>query len=85
MIPYDFGTNPDHFLRTHKFLDTSRGRSVYLLAITEYLPVGSVKPLDIAKPEILERLIATRRMEYDRKLRKELYDMAIKSGEIVVY
>ena len=85
MIPYDFGTNPDHFLRTHKFLDTSRGGSVYLLAITEYLPVGSVKPLEIAKPEILERLIATRRMEYDRKLRKELYDMAIKSGEIVVY
>lgn len=84
-IPYDFGTNPDQFLRTHKSVDTTHGGSTYLLAITEYLPAGSIKPIEIARPEIKERLIATHRMEYDRKLRKELYDMAIKSGEIVIY
>lgn len=84
-IPYDFGTNPDQFLRTHKYVDTTYGGSTYLLAITEYLPTGSVKPLETARPEITERLMATRRMEYDRKLRKELYDMAIKSGEITIY
>jgi len=84
-IPYDFGQNPDQFLHTHTYVDTSNGGMTYLLAVSGYLPSGSVKPLEIAEPEIKERLMAAHRMDYDRRLIKELYDNGVKSGEIVVY
>lgn len=84
-IPFDFGSNPDQFLRTHKSVDTSHSGLTYLLAISEYLPSGSIMPLEVAEPQIRERLMASHRRDYDRRLIKELYDKGLKSGEITIY
>ena len=83
-IPYDFGRNHDSFLKTNKNFETSIGGFTYLLNITDYLPTGSVMPLEIASQHIRETIINRRRLEYDRMLRQDLYEKGIKDGDITI-
>lgn len=83
-IPYDFGTNHDLFLKQHKYLETSIGGFTYLLSISEYLPSGSIMPLELASELIRETIINRRRLDYDRQLRQNLYNKGIKDGDIVI-
>ena len=84
-LPEYFIGNDDSWLRTNKKLDRTSGGFTHLLDITEYLPTGSKMPYELAMPLIRERLIADSRQEYDRQLRRELYDKALADGKIVIY
>jgi hypothetical protein len=81
-IPYDFGPNPDAFIKSHRNLEISLGGFTYLLSISDYLSTGSIMPLETARPLIESRLINRKRKDYDANLRKRLYDNAIKTGKI---
>lgn len=83
-IPFDFGQNHDIFLKNNKNLETSIGGFTYFLNITDYLPTGSIMPLEIASQHIKESLINSRRLEYDRELRQSLYEKAIKDGDVKI-
>lgn len=81
-IPYDFGSNPADYVRTHRNLDVSLGGFTYLLEISDVLPAGSVMPLETARPLIEDRLLAERRRAYDSALRTRLFETALASGRL---
>lgn len=81
-IPYDFGSEPADYVRTHRNLDVSLGGFTYLLEISEVLPAGSAMPVEAARPVVEERLTAERRRAYDAAMRTRLYDSALSSGRL---
>ncbi len=84
-IPYDFGNNPDVFLKTNHFLDSSIGGFTYLLDISEYIPTGSIMPIDVAMPLIKEMMVNEHRLQYDSNLRKQLYNKAVEDNDVTIY
>lgn len=84
-IPYNFGANPDAFLRGNRFIDTTVGDITYLLSISDYLPSGSTIPADVAMPQIQEMMRNEHRLRYDASLRRQLYDKAVEDDKIKIY
>lgn len=84
-IPYNFGNNPDAFLRQNRFLDTSIDGFTYLLDISGYIPSGSIMPIDVARPQIEEMLMNSKRLQYDMELRKQLYQDAVNSNKVEIF
>ena len=62
-----------------EFKDTA---SIYMININDYLPIGSIKPLDLAEAEIKELLVNSRKAEFLQKMKQNLYNEAIQNGEI---
>jgi hypothetical protein len=65
-----------------EFKDTS---AIYMMNITDYLPVGTQKPLDLAEAEIKELLVNSRKAEFLQRVKKDIYTDAINSGEVIFY
>lgn len=84
-IPYDFGADPDAFLKGKDHFETSAGGFVYLLDINDVLPSGAYMPYENAKTLIAERLSAQQRQAYDALLMKNLYDKSLKDGKIQLF
>jgi hypothetical protein len=76
-------TNTNNFLRNNKTVELSDSSYCYLLNIKEYLPVGSLAPYEYAEPQVIEMLINQRKMEFLRNFEEELYQDAIKKGDVV--
>lgn len=76
--------NPNNFIKTNKHLEVVDSLYCYLLNIKEYLPSGSVEPYEYASSRITEMLVNLRRVEFLRKFEDELYDDAVKSGDVVI-
>ena len=68
-----------------KMVEFSDSASVYMINVTDYLPVGEFKPLDLAEGEIKELLVNSRKAEFLQRVRREIYDKALKSGDVVFY
>lgn len=84
-IPYDFGGNPDAFLKGRDHFETTAGGFVYLLDIKDVLQTGAYMPFDNAKRLISERLTAKARREYEASLMSTLYDKSVKDGKIQLF
>lgn len=74
--------SPNEYLKVNKFVEASDSTYCYLLNIKEYLPVGSVAPYDYAGPQIIEMLTNLRKVEFLKKFEDELYNDAIRSGDV---
>lgn len=83
-IPHDFGNNINAWLGSHRSFDESIDGFTYLLDIDSVTPAGSIMPYLTARPLIVDRILASRRKEYDSRLRKKLYDDAMKRGKIEI-
>ena len=70
------------FLKANKFVEANDSTYCYLLNIKEYLPVGSVAPYDYAGPQIIEMLTNLRKVEFLRKFEDDLYNDAVRSGDV---
>lgn len=84
-IPYDFGANPDAFLKGRDHFETSAGGFVYLLAVNDVLPSGSTMPFENARRLIEERLQARQRKTYEASLMNQLYEKSLKDGKIQLF
>lgn len=84
-VPADYGSEQESWPVTHRHLDFSTGGFNYMLSITECLPEGSIMPYEVARPYVLEKLLADSRVDFDRKLRRELYDKGMNDGKIVLF
>ena len=73
----DFGKKRD--------IETEDEEYCYLLHIEEYILDGEAKPYDMAKSEIMDLLASVRRVEFMRKVRKDLYNQAVEKGRIKYY
>ncbi|MBE6302622.1 MAG: peptidyl-prolyl cis-trans isomerase [Bacteroidales bacterium] len=68
-----------------KMVEFSDSASVYLINVTDYLPVGGFKPLDLAENEIKELLVNSRKAEFLQRVKRDIYDKALKSGDVIFY
>lgn len=84
-MPYDFGSDPDAFLRGNTTAEITAGGFVYLLEISEYIPSGEVMPFEYAGEFIKDALINEHRLEYDRRLRMDLYNKGLEDGDIEIF
>ena len=78
-------SNANDFLRANKFVEVSDSTYCYLLNIKEYLPAGSVSPYDYASAQIVEMLTNRRKVEFLKKFEEELYNDAVRSGDVKFY
>jgi hypothetical protein len=76
-------SNTGQFLRNNKTVEVTDSSFCYLLNIKEYIPVGHVAPYEYAEAQIIEMLINQRKMDFLKNFENELYNDAIKSGEVV--
>ena len=74
--------NVNDFLKINHFLEISDSSFCYLLNIKEYLPVGSIAPYNYVEPHIVEILTNQRRIEFLKKFEDELYNDAVKKGDV---
>ena len=81
-IPYDFGADPDKWLASHKTLEESVGGFTYLLYIVDVLPAGSPMPVEVARSQIVNRLLNIKRADYDAILMQELYQRALNDNKL---
>ena len=78
-------SNANDFLRANKFVEVSDSTYCYLLNIKEYLPARSVAPYDYASAQIVEMLTNRRKVEFLKKFEEELYNDAVRSGDVKFY
>lgn len=78
-------SNPNSFLKSNKHVEVVDSLYCYLLNIKEYLPAGSVEPYDYASSRVAEMLVNLRRVEFLRSFEDELYNDAVRSGDVVIH
>ena len=78
-------SDPNAFLKANKVVEVSDSSYCYLLNIKEYLPVGDVAPYDYAGARIMEMLVNQRKVEFLRNFEDELYNDAIRNGNVKFY
>lgn len=84
LIPYRFPEG-DAYAASLPKLETQHGNSVYLLTITDYLPVGAMMPYEKAAPLIRAEMMRRREGESDRTILNSLRNKALKNGTLKVY
>lgn len=75
-------SNANDFLRANRQVEVTDSLYCYLLNIKEYLPAGSVAPYDYVGPQIVEMLTNLRKTEFLKNFEEELYNDAVKSGDV---
>jgi hypothetical protein len=73
------------FLNQNRYIEQRDSSFFYFLNITDFLLPGNNAPFEYAKPIVQEMLINQRRLEFLKRTEKDLYDRAIKKGEIKFY
>lgn len=78
-IPYRF-YDPDSFLESTRDFETEYNGAVYLLRVDDYLPSGSMMPLEFAQTEIRELLDRRQASDYRKELVATLVSEARENG-----
>jgi len=75
----------DRLLEQNTALETKDDKFVYFLNVSEFIPRGSAKPMDQARPQIQELLMNSREAGFMQRIKEELYDNAVSSGRITFF
>ncbi|MBD5285267.1 MAG: hypothetical protein HDS29_03195 [Bacteroides sp.] len=70
--------------RGERRIEMSDGGVTYILAVSDLMPVGSVMPFDLVEEMIVEQYRSARRPEYERSLRRQLFDKGVNDGIVKV-
>lgn len=70
---------------TKRDIETEDGEYCYLLHVEEYVPMGMIKPYELAKLEIMDLLTNTRKVEFMKMVKKDLYNQSLEKGQIKYY
>lgn len=83
-IPVHVANSTD-YLKANKYVEVADSSYWYLLNIKEYLPTGSAAPYVYAAPQITEMILNLRKVDFLRKFEDELYNDAIRGGDVTFY
>ena len=72
-------------LDKHRNIEVADGEYCYLLHIEEYVKMGDAKPYDLARPEIIDLLANSRKVEFMDKVKNDLYNQSMEMGRIKYY
>jgi len=78
-------SNKSHYLRTNQTIEVKDSTFCYFLNISEYLLVGNITPYEYADAQIQEMMIYKRRVDFLKTFEEELYQDAIRKGEVVFF
>ncbi len=78
-------SDPSAYLKANKVVEVSDSTYCYLLSIREYIPAGEVAPYEYVQPQIIDMLLARRKQKFLRDFEEELYNKAIKDGDVKFY
>jgi hypothetical protein len=76
-------SNKSQYLKDNQTVEVSDSIYYYLLNISEYLLAGNVAPYEYADVQIQEMMINKRKMDFLKTLEEELYQDAIRKGEVI--
>ncbi|GHT26521.1 hypothetical protein FACS189432_01090 [Bacteroidia bacterium] len=83
-LPSDF-RNINAILSNNKHIERSDSSYCYFLNITDYRLPGDDAPFEFAKANIQEVLINQQKIEFLKQTEEDLYQRAVKKGEIMFY
>lgn len=75
-------TDANAFLKANRYVEMCDSTYCYLLNISDYLPIGRVAPYDYAGPQIIEMLTNQRKVQFLKDFEDELYNDAVKHGDV---
>jgi hypothetical protein len=78
-------SNPKEYLQTNKNIEIRDGSFTYLLHIYRFIGAGEQKPYEIAKDQLLNLLINQKKNDFMQNLEDEMYNDAVKNGDINYY
>lgn len=73
------------FLKGKRTLDLSDDNYDYLLYVKEYILAGQPEPLDYVSPRVRSILVNIHKKEFIRHFEDEMYNEALKKGELSIY
>lgn len=71
------------YLNKNDFLEIKDDEFIYLLNVSEYLPKGSVAPIEQVENRIKRLLINNKAVSYIQKIKKDLYNSAIENNRVI--
>lgn len=74
--------DPDNFVSTNRYYETSDSLQYYLLRITSFRKTGNVEPFEMAKDKISNILLNKSKSSFIENFETELYNDAIKDETI---
>ncbi|MDR3218944.1 MAG: peptidyl-prolyl cis-trans isomerase [Dysgonamonadaceae bacterium] len=77
--------NEDAIVNHNKYIEQCDSSYCYFLNITDFLLRGDDAPFEFAKTSIEEMLVNQRKIEFLKKTEEDLYERALKRGEIKFY
>jgi hypothetical protein len=78
-------SNKSQYLQANRTVELSDSAYCYFLNISEFLLAGNVAPYEYADIQIREMIINTRKMDFLRNFEDELYQDAIRKGEVLFF
>ena len=75
----------DKMIRQKKQVELQDSVNTYLLQVVDAYQAGTVMPLDYARKEIEQMILAQRMIDFLNDSRKDLYNKALKSGTLKRY
>lgn len=73
------------YLNKNDFLEIKDNEFIYLLNVSEYLPKGSVAPIEQVENRIKRLLINNKAVSYIQKIKKDLYNSAIENNRVIFH
>lgn len=73
------------YLNKNDFLEIKDDEFLYLLNVSEYLPKGSVAPIEQVESRIKRLLINNKAVSYIQKIKKDLYNSAIENDRVIFH
>ena len=73
------------YLNKNDFLEIKDDEFLYLLNVSEYLPKGSVAPIEQVESRIKRLLINNKAVSYIQKIKKDLYNSAIENNRVIFH
>ena len=81
----EFDINPDEFPVSHDHLELKADGYVYFLDISNSKKAGETMPPDFARAFIVEAIERENAVAYDKTLRRQLLDKAVREGVAQIY
>ena len=78
-------SNKSHYLKTNSAVELSDSAFCYFLNISAYLLPGNIAPYEYADTQIQELMINNRKMDFLKSFETELYQDAIRKGEVIFF
>jgi len=78
-------SNKPQYLQVNRTVELNDSAFYYFLNISEYLLAGNIAPYEYSNAQIQELMINNRKMDFLKTFEEELYQDAIRKGEVIFF